>query len=285
MSSKTVRKCIVASCSSTVGLHGFPEDLEVKRMWVRALRLSDGDNIPPGFGVCSKHFTRDSFSNYVQFNMGFIKQLYLKSTAVPILQQQQGFTLLSPNLKREIGCQTDPVLTKYASVQVDLKPAKRNKAIQARAPSRTVCCYTETFTELSLPQSTTSPVKKVRRQRGGASADDSSSHQDAKEPTAPLMTSFSDVAPWAQDQTDYVVEEEQLLELFGTCPLCKQSCTVENTTTGTLVHINQQCNHCEFTNKWCSQPLANNPEGDDQPCAEPLSSGSTGPQTSAEKQT
>lgn len=78
-----VRRCSVAGCNSTAGLYSFPADLEIRRQWLHVLGLEDREFPPRAVGVCKLHFTRDCFSNAMEVEMGFSKQLALKSDAVP----------------------------------------------------------------------------------------------------------------------------------------------------------------------------------------------------------
>ncbi|XDV33410.1 hypothetical protein PO909_003834 [Leuciscus waleckii] len=59
------------------------------------------------------------------------------------------------------------------------------------------------------------------------------------------------------DYTDakYIVFESSLRELFKTCPLCKNKCSVQRRRLGTFVSFCQVCQHCQYTRKWQSQPV------------------------------
>lgn len=52
----------------------------------------------------------------------------------------------------------------------------------------------------------------------------------------------------------YIVYEDNLLQLFKSCPSCNQRCTVEKNVQGTLLSITQTCTHCEDSSTWKSQP-------------------------------
>jgi len=67
-----VRRCCVAGCNSTSGLHNFPLDLEIRRQWLHALGLEDHELL--SFAVCNLYFTRDFFSNAMEVEMGFSTQ-------------------------------------------------------------------------------------------------------------------------------------------------------------------------------------------------------------------
>uniref|UniRef100_A0A8C6LMG5 THAP-type domain-containing protein n=1 Tax=Nothobranchius furzeri TaxID=105023 RepID=A0A8C6LMG5_NOTFU len=78
-----VRKCSVVGRSGSVGLHSFPLDLEIRRQWLRSIGVQDNSQLPPGAVVCNQHFTRDSFANMMEFEMGYSARLHLKREAVP----------------------------------------------------------------------------------------------------------------------------------------------------------------------------------------------------------
>lgn len=93
------RSCSVLGCHSTAGLHGFPEDLEFRRRWLRAIGLGEDSELPVRAGVCDLHFSRDSFSNFCEVNLGFAKRLRLTAEAVPTL----GLVQPRPPSPMEVG--------------------------------------------------------------------------------------------------------------------------------------------------------------------------------------
>ncbi len=59
-----------------------------------------------------------------------------------------------------------------------------------------------------------------------------------------------------QDEEKYIVFSSCLWELLDTCPVCTQPCTVDILyKRGTMIAVEQQCNHCHYNRKWTSQPL------------------------------
>ncbi len=59
-----------------------------------------------------------------------------------------------------------------------------------------------------------------------------------------------------QDEEKYIVFRSCLWELLDTCPVCTQPCTVDILyKRGTMIAVEQQCNHCHYNRKWTSQPL------------------------------
>nr|XP_055065932.1 uncharacterized protein LOC129447961 [Misgurnus anguillicaudatus] len=266
-----VRRCIVAGCNSAAGLHSFPAELGIRRQWLHALGLDDRE-FPPGAKVCNLHFTRDRFSNTMEVEMGFSTQLVLKPDAVPnVVHPSQ--RRIEPAKTREIGCQTEPVISKYAGVQANIKPIRRSKAIQARMPNRSVSCDTGTLMEpfKECPGATYIPMK---RKRSEGSTDDSSYHQDKSESAMNSTRVSNEVPP--QEVTKYIVYEDKLLELFRRCPVCSQSLDVSQTTIGTLLRVKQHCAYCEYSSDWSSQPMVNNiPAGNLQLSAAVLFTGSS----------
>ncbi|KAK7929760.1 hypothetical protein WMY93_006445 [Mugilogobius chulae] len=273
------RRCSVVGCHGNVGLHVFPQDLEIRRQWLRAIGLSENYELPLSAGVCHLHFTRDSYSNLAEVEMGFAKQRRLERGAVPTLALPRPPSAKPPALlpkpTREIGCQTDPVLNKHAFVQAILKPSRRSKAVQARTPNRSVSCDTDTLMVLPLPgtpTATSTPNKRRRCEVSGVS--DPSFHLDGSASSVTSTQASDEVPPHKVKK--YIVHEDKLMELFQTCPVCSRHCVVEKTTIGSLLRVKQHCSHCEFTNDWSSQPIVNGiPSGNLQLCAAVLFSGSS----------
>ncbi|XP_067305463.1 uncharacterized protein [Pseudorasbora parva] len=272
------RRCSVAGCNSTAGLHSIPVDLEIRCQWLHALGLEVRD-FPPNVkaGVCNLHFTRDCFDNAVEVEMGFSKHLALKSDAVPNAATPAWTPspqrCLVPKITREIGCQTESVTYITAGVQANVKPIRRSKATQARMANRSVSCDTVTLMEpfTECPEATSTPIK---RKRCEVSTDDSSYHQVGSESTMNSTSISKDVFP--HEVTKYIVYEDKLLELFKRCPVCTRSCVVSRTTIGTLLRVKQHCAHCHYARDWSSQPVVNNiPAGNLQLCAAVLFTGSS----------
>ncbi|XP_052009413.1 uncharacterized protein LOC127662328 [Xyrauchen texanus] len=267
-----VRSCSVAGCNSTAGLYCFPADLEIRRQWLHVLGLEDREFPPRAVGVCKLHFTRDCF-NAMEVEMGFSKQLALKSDAVPNAAPPAWTPppqrRLEPTMTRDIGSQTEPVWSRSAGVQANMKPMRRSKGQNARSVSCDTGTLMEPFTD--CPGATSTPIK---RKRCEVSTDDSSYHQDGSECTMNSTRVFNEVLP--HKVTKYIVYEDKLLELFRRCPVCTRSLVVSQTTIGTLLRVKQQCAYCEYSSDWSSQPMVNNiPAGNLQLCAAVLFTGSS----------
>ncbi|CAL9686771.1 unnamed protein product [Knipowitschia caucasica] len=140
----------------------------------------------------------------------------------------------------DVGCQTDRVLTKHAFVQAQVKPLFRSKAIQARAPCRSVECSANFPAE-------SSEISQGKRRRCEGSDGVSSSfctfESDNNNRTS------KEVPP---QKSQFIVEEDKLMELFMWCPVCSNNCDVSKSMSKTLLLVKQRCTHCHFTNEWSS---------------------------------
>lgn len=122
-----------------------------------------------------------------------LRSSFLKSEAVPtlglpqlrkelpaLLPSQPGdFRRQSePKATREMACQTDPIISRYACVQVNVKPSRWSKGLQVQTPhkSDSVSCDTGTFMEIPLPESPRATSTPLERKRCEVSASDPSFH-------------------------------------------------------------------------------------------------------------
>uniref|UniRef100_A0A3Q2TGE0 Uncharacterized LOC105937759 n=1 Tax=Fundulus heteroclitus TaxID=8078 RepID=A0A3Q2TGE0_FUNHE len=263
------RKCSVVGCSSYGGLHIFPQDVNIRRQWLRLIGLWDDFELPPKAGVCKLHFRRDSFANLMAFEEGFAKKLLLKSDEVPALalplrrsgvERQRPPTLLprqhkdlehklEPKVTKEIGCQTDPVISRHACIQANLKPSEGTEEI-------------------------TPEISPQKRKEGEASASELCLDVNDSASAVSCSSALSDVPPYKQKK--YIVYEDQLLKIFQSCPVCTNRCTVDTITTGTLLRVSLLCPRCEYCSQWSSQPTENGiPLGNLQLCAAVLFTGSS----------
>ncbi|KAK7909530.1 hypothetical protein WMY93_014214 [Mugilogobius chulae] len=78
------RRCFVLGCKNVTGLHRFPSDPAMKTKWLQAIGRNAKRAVPTR-RICDDHFSRDSYTNYNEYIMGFLKTLRLKSDAVPTL--------------------------------------------------------------------------------------------------------------------------------------------------------------------------------------------------------
>ncbi|XP_044078592.1 uncharacterized protein LOC122888330 isoform X2 [Siniperca chuatsi] len=260
------RHCCFPGCKNTSGLHSFPADLEMRRQWLRALGLPDRD-LPPRAGVCNRHFSRDCFSNLMEVDMGFTKVLMLKRNAVPNVAlpvTTKGPPLhLKPKLTREIGCQTEPVSTKHAAGQANMKPNRRSKGTFVAVP--------EPLANPEVPRESSTPVKRTKCE---VSTDDSSYKLDVTDSTMNCTSTSNELPP--HTVTKYLVHEDMLMELFQRCPICTRSCLISKTVTGTILQVEQSCTFCEYFHQWSSQPMVKNiPAGNLELCPAVLFTGSS----------
>ncbi|XP_029997685.1 uncharacterized protein LOC115424503 isoform X2 [Sphaeramia orbicularis] len=56
----------------------------------------------------------------------------------------------------------------------------------------------------------------------------------------------------------YIVDEEAILQLMKTCPLCSKQCRCNKYTRGPYFIVYQSCYFCDYRRKWASQPEAIN---------------------------
>ncbi|KAM4610015.1 uncharacterized protein ACJ7VT_013349 isoform 2-T2 [Polymixia lowei] len=168
--------------------------------------------------------------------MGFVSKskLRLREDAVPNPVAHLG-SRDQPTL-RDAACQTEPACVQHSSVQANVKPARRSKALQARAPSRSVYCDTDTLAVNSEPLIATST--SLKRPRDDIHLDDSSFHPDGTSScTVNSDRSINETPPHKIKK--YTVYEENLVELSKKCPDCESTCIVNSRTVGTLLHVEQ----------------------------------------------
>ncbi|XP_042287440.1 uncharacterized protein LOC122978844 isoform X1 [Thunnus albacares] len=56
----------------------------------------------------------------------------------------------------------------------------------------------------------------------------------------------------------YIVDEEAIMQLMKTCPMCDRQCRCSKHTRGPYFIVYQNCYFCDFQRKWASQPEALN---------------------------
>ncbi|XP_026081924.1 uncharacterized protein LOC113058343 [Carassius auratus] len=275
-----VRKCSVAGCNNTAGLHSFPADLKIRRQWLHALGLEDRE-FPPRAGVCKLHFTRDCFSNAMQVEMGFSSQLMLKSDAVPYAnvtppartprpQRRPGASTSSAciqlPLSRDVSCQTDPLETHTVGTQLSLKtllPHFRSEGVQANVSCKDFGVGMSNADPLGL---SSTPVKRPRLDLDEQLEDDALEHssleealkgQDSTHDPASLDSSLksADSSTPTHNSKKYIVYESCIMELFNVCPVCTRACDVRTQRLGTFLSVKQWCPRCTFTRHWNSQPV------------------------------
>ncbi|KAM4627136.1 uncharacterized protein ACJ7VT_002155 isoform 1-T2 [Polymixia lowei] len=283
------RQCYFPGCKNGSGLHSFPTDPEMRRRWLKALGQLDHE-LPQRAGICNLHFGRDCFSNLMEVDMGCANLLLLKSDAVPnsalpaaakplakhldrapparpqpqhldrappATSSVRPLLHLMPKPTREIGCQTDRILTKHFFQQADVKPYRRSKATQTRPVNRSVSCDTSTLEAipvlLAIPEVPVASSTTMKRPRCELSTDGSSSGLDVTDGTTSCTSNSNETPP--HEMKKYIVYEDHLMELFERCPVCTQSCVIDKTVIGSLLQVKQSCVHCWYSNQWSSQPL------------------------------
>lgn len=263
------RFCSVVGCHNTVGLYRFPLNEKLKRHWLRVIGLKEDCEIPTNAGVCKVHFTRESFANRMEFELGFASRLLMKSEAVPTLSLPQislkprilrprppGYLERQHELQRtrEIACQTDPVISNDVQAQ------------QAQV--------TDHLMEIPLPKNSRAASIPMKRKRCEVSTSNPNFHLNNRVSSVKCESTPTEVPPHKEKK--YIVHEHQLLGLFQQCPVCASLCTVDTKTFGTLLKVTQQCPRCHHYKQWSSQPLVNGiPAGNIQLCAAVFFTGSS----------
>ncbi|KAK7150844.1 hypothetical protein R3I93_011943 [Phoxinus phoxinus] len=261
------RRCSVAGCNSSAGLHSFPADLHIRRQWLHALGLEDRE-FPPRAGVCNLHFTRDCFSNAMEVEMGFSTLLALKSNAVPITvppartPPPQRRLVASTSVRfADVACQTDQPITRSCGTQHSMKTHRP----PFRSTGGAVSC-TDVGGDTSAGRASGPSRKRPRLDldeedelsERGSSMIVEDPHDVTYDPLHSL-TSTTDVTTEPSSPihkiSKYIVYEKCLLELFEVCPRCGRASSPKTRTMGTFLRVEQNCTHCAFSRTWSSQPI------------------------------
>uniref|UniRef100_A0A8C1C5I9 THAP domain-containing protein 1 n=1 Tax=Cyprinus carpio carpio TaxID=630221 RepID=A0A8C1C5I9_CYPCA len=75
------RRCIFG-CRTHGTLFPFPKIPSLRSRWLDFLHFEEG-GITEWSRMCSKHFTRECFINWTEYEMGFVRYLSLTDNAVP----------------------------------------------------------------------------------------------------------------------------------------------------------------------------------------------------------
>ncbi|XP_051273255.1 uncharacterized protein LOC127373148 [Dicentrarchus labrax] len=191
-----VMTCSFPGCKSTTKLLSFPTDRVRALRWLQILGMAE-DSRTSKLKVCALHFSPECFTNYTQAQMGFAVRLHLTDDALPNPPEGRPSKVL-----KDVGCQTEvrtvdafcgaePCVNHVrcqtvqigkhnVSTQANRKPFKRSKAVQARAPHRSVECDTSTL-EFSLDFVNDTPVKRFRYDPCSYSDDDPSNYNNETE--------------------------------------------------------------------------------------------------------
>jgi hypothetical protein len=158
------KRCVAANCDSThkdgVSLFTFPKDAHVRARWNKQIRKTRADwhSPTPYSCICSKHFTEDCFEtqSLLSDKLGIKRKQLLKPEAVPTIftpadEMKTKKTRVSSALrKREcsmiLSAASPPTVVDDDSlsketqtevecndknVQVDIKPQRKTKCVQA----------------------------------------------------------------------------------------------------------------------------------------------------------
>ncbi|XP_056113795.1 uncharacterized protein LOC130090421 [Rhinichthys klamathensis goyatoka] len=141
-----VMRCILG-CSPPQTLFPIPKVPWLRVRWLQFLHFDDG-GVTENTRLCARHFTQDSFKNFRQHEMGFVKLLLLSDTAVPCVYTVGASSGAKP-LTRDVGCQCSPTpVKKSTAVQATRsapKPKRRSKAVQVKPATLSIgmSCSTE----------------------------------------------------------------------------------------------------------------------------------------------
>ena len=87
-----------------------------------------------------------------------------------------------------------------------------------------------------------------------SSSSDDDNSDDSMEKVV-ISCSKTNTEEHPEEEEKYIVFKSKLMELFHQCPRC--GCATEAKVVnrcGTLVHVEQQCSHCDNNRHWASQP-------------------------------
>ncbi|XP_067239042.1 uncharacterized protein [Chanodichthys erythropterus] len=162
-----VMRCILG-CSPPQTLFPIPKIPWLRARWLEFLHFDEG-GITENTRLCARHFTQESFKNFRQHEMGFVKLLLLSNTAIPSV-----YTVgASPSVKpptRDVGCQCSPKSLKSTAVQAARsipKPKRRSKAVQVKPPSLSIgmsCTMEHLGTVLDVTSSPTSKRPRIKEE-------------------------------------------------------------------------------------------------------------------------
>ncbi|XP_077086398.1 uncharacterized protein LOC143738250 [Siphateles boraxobius] len=130
------KRCVFG-CAPNKTLFSIPRPRWLRVRWLEFLHFEE-EGLTVNSRLCSRHFSSECFQNLTQYEMGFAKVLYLKSTAVPSVYTV-GAEYSAKPLTRDVGCQCrDQTPKKSASVQASFstpRPKRRSKAVQVKPVS------------------------------------------------------------------------------------------------------------------------------------------------------
>ncbi|KAK7133567.1 hypothetical protein R3I94_015447 [Phoxinus phoxinus] len=159
-----VMRCILG-CSPPQTLFPIPKVPWLRARWLQFLHFDDG-GVTENTRLCARHFTQDSFKNFRQHEMGFVKLLLLSDTAVPCVYTVGASPGAKP-LTRDVGCQCSPTPAKKSTaVQATRstpRPKRRSKAVQVKPPTLSIGMSCSTEHPGPVLDTTTSPTNKRQR--------------------------------------------------------------------------------------------------------------------------
>uniref|UniRef100_A0A9J8AK37 THAP domain-containing protein 1 n=1 Tax=Cyprinus carpio carpio TaxID=630221 RepID=A0A9J8AK37_CYPCA len=116
------RRCIFG-CRTHGTLFPFPKIPSLRSRWLDFLHFEEG-GITEWSRMCSKHFTRECFINWTEYEMGFVRYLSLTDNAVPSVYTVGTSQSLTP-VSSDVACQCHAPSLKNVSVQTETHKQKR----------------------------------------------------------------------------------------------------------------------------------------------------------------
>jgi hypothetical protein len=155
-------------------------------------------------------------------------------------------------------------LTATRSISVQTIPSCRSKGIQVRRPVQN---DVTTQCGLNSKSVSTPPSKKPKLEDSESplfsTADTDSTYNVEDDFSLPNTGTSVEPAPASQthvsvhSENKYIVFQSALWQLFEDCPVCRTKCSVQSTTHGSLLRVQQDCvnKRCMFSRQWDSQPM------------------------------
>lgn len=120
-------------------------------------------------------------------------------------------------------------------------------------PTRTAVPFTAHSTEQSAGGNANSTLHDWASMDGSPGQVRSTGSQEG----APVET-WTCTATTEKPTLQHIVDEEAILQLMKTCPMCDRKCRCTKYTRGPYFIVYQSCYFCSYQRKWANQPEARN---------------------------
>ncbi|KAM7393960.1 hypothetical protein PAMP_020793 [Pampus punctatissimus] len=251
------RKCFFG-CEGKLNLFAFPKEENTSKLWIQFLFVGQQQPYTTVF-LCSRHFTEDCFLNRAQYEAGFSARLVLRDGAVPSIkgrveesQAQASTSQQTPTAQyKHTGCQTDRELT--VSVATQFCPYMVSVGTQFSYSASTKSAGTQ-LSYSTLKQHVRSKATQVTVSCHEVHEGSMQHRNHSIQVFTPEMCAVTIEKPAPQ----HIVDEEAIMQLMKTCPMCDRKCRCTKHTRGPYFIVYQNCYFCDFQRKWASQPEAIN---------------------------